>query len=108
MAETEESESVSDPELSFDSMALGLALDRSRSGRRKPGRDDAADRLLAAQEALIADQRHQLREQARTLGLDRWSKRLRLGLQALTILVGLLALASVGVLAWRAHNANGV
>ena len=91
-----------------DSAATGIALDRARARRGKASGDAVADRFLAAQEALIADQRHHLREQARTLGLDRWSKRLRLGLQGLTILVGLLALTAVGVLAWKAHEANGV
>src|SRR4051794_35038020 len=85
-----------------DSTALGIALDRARSRRGKHlSGDDPADRLLTAQEALIADQRRHLREQARTIGLDRWSKRLRLALQGLTILVGLLALFGVGWLAWK-------
>src|SRR5581483_6856694 len=69
---------------------------------------EVADRFLAAQEALIADQRHHLREQLRTLGLDRWSKRLRLTLQALTALVGVLVLAIVAGMAWDARNADGI
>ena len=117
MAESGESESVSDPEQSFDSAAVGIALDRVRAPRGKGGRkppiggqggDDAADHFLAAQEALIADQRHHLAAQFRHLGLKLWSERLKLTAQALTIAVGLLALGVVASTAWEAHEADGL
>jgi len=88
-----------------DSAAVAMALDRKR-GRGKA--DAAADRFLAAQEALIADQRRHLHEQLRTLGLDRWSKRLRLAFQALTMLVGVLVLGLVGWMAASAASADGL
>jgi len=70
--------------LETDSTALGVALDRVRSRRRKAG-PDAADRLLNDQRGLIADQRRHLREQFRHLGLKTWSERLKLILQVLRI-----------------------
>jgi len=93
--------------LETDSTALGVALDRVRSRRRK-AEPDAADRLLNDQRGLIADQRRHLREQFRHLGLKTWSERLKLILQALTLLVGLTILGAVGLLAWQAHAADGV
>ena len=101
-------EAERDAALATDSAAVAMALDRKRTGRAGKRADAAADRFLAAQEALVSKQLHHLDEQFRNLGLDRWSKRLRLMLQVLTILVGVLVLAGVGFMAWRAHEADGV
>ncbi len=107
MAESGESESISDPDQSFDSAAVGIALDRARARRRKVG-DDAADRFLAAQEALIADQRHHLREQFRHLRLKHFSDRLKVLLQLLTIAAGAAVLGVIGLVAWQASRADGI
>ena len=112
MTESSESESVSEPELSFDNGAVGIALDRVRTpggrGNRKPAGDDAADHFLAAQEALIADQRASLREQMRHMRLKHFGERLKVAIQLLTILVGVAVVASLGTMAFDAARADGV
>jgi tetratricopeptide (TPR) repeat protein len=108
MAESGEPESVSEADQNFDSAALGIALDRARSRRGKPTGDDAADHFLAAQEALIADQRHHLREQFRHLRLKHFSERLKVALQLLTIAVGVALVATLGWMAFEASRADGV
>jgi Tfp pilus assembly protein PilF len=92
-----------------DSAAVAIALERARTRRRKtPAGETEADRFLAAQEGLIADQRRHLHEQLRHLGLKLWSERLKLGLQALTILVGVFAVGVAASMAWAAHEADGL
>jgi tetratricopeptide (TPR) repeat protein len=90
-----------------DSAAVGLALDRTRARRGKAG-DAAADRFLAAQEGLIADQRHHLREQFRHLRLKHFSERLKVALQLLTVTVGVALVATLGWMALDAARADGV
>jgi tetratricopeptide (TPR) repeat protein len=106
MAELAESESGAEPQQALDtgSAAVAVALQYGRGGRTPK----SVDRFLARQEELIAKQLHHLDAQFSTMQLDHWSKRLRLGLQALTMLAGVLILGAVGWLAWRAHEANGV
>ena len=99
-------EAERDAALSTDAAAVALAMDRARKGRRKAG--DPADLFLEDQRRLIAKQLHHLDEQFKTLTLDRWSKRLRLAFQALTILVGVLVLAGVGWMAAEASRADGL
>jgi tetratricopeptide (TPR) repeat protein len=108
MAEVGESESVSEADQNFESAAVGIALDRARARRGKPTGDDAADHFLAAQEALIADQRHHLHEQMRHMGLKHFSDRLKVALQLLTIAVGVALVATLGWMALDAAHADGV
>ena len=100
-------ETAAEAAFQTDAAGVGLAMDRARARRGGKG-DEATDRFLAAQEALIAKQGHHLDAQFRILGLDHWSKRLRLALQALTILAATLALSAVGWMAVGAAHADGV
>ncbi len=102
-----EGEAAPDAAVVSDSAGVGIALERARARRGGKGAD-AADRFLAAQEALIADQRRHLHEQLRTLGLDHWSKRLRLGFQVLTLVFGVGVVAVIGAMAFDASRADGV
>ncbi len=108
MAEMFDADGAEAAAVEADSTALGIALDRARSRRRSPGSEAAADRLLAAQETLIAAQGHHLTAQSRTLVLDHWSKRLRLALQVMTIAAALALAAALSWMALDAARANGV
>ena len=103
-----EGETAAEAALLTDATGVGLAMDRARSRRGGKRTDAAADRFLAAQEALIAKQGHHLDAQFRILGLDHWSKRLRLALQVLAILAATLALSAVGWMAFEAAHADGL
>ena len=90
-----------------DNGAVAFALERA--GRRRGKRAEAAvDGLLEDQRALIAEQRRHLAAQSRTLALDHWSKRLRLGLQAMTIAAGLAVVAALAWMVFDATQARGV
>ncbi len=102
-----EGEAAPDASLSSDSAAVGIALDRAR-GRRGKAADPIADRFLARQEELAAKQLHHLDEQFRHLRVRALSERLKVTVQVLTILVGLLVLGSVGLMAWEATRADGL
>jgi tetratricopeptide (TPR) repeat protein len=104
MEELLEQESGAEPEQALDTSSVAVALALNPPAGAPP----AVERFLARQGELVAKQLHHLDEQLRMLRLDRWSKRLRLALQALTILVGVLALAAVLVMAWKAHEDHGV
>jgi tetratricopeptide (TPR) repeat protein len=106
LLDTLEGEAERDAALATDTAAVSVALDRARGRRRRAG--DPADLFLEDQRRLIAKQLHHLDEQFKTLTLDRWSKRLRLAFQVLTILVGLLVLGSVGWMAFDATRADGL
>jgi tetratricopeptide (TPR) repeat protein len=103
-----DAEAGEDPVIASETSAVAIALERARNRRGAKKGDDALDRFLDDQRALIADQRHQLHEQFRHLGLKLWSERLKLALQALTVLVGLLVLGVVAWMAWEAHSADGL
>src|SRR5579862_6956077 len=92
---------------SGDGAAVAIALERVR-GRRGKSDDAVADRLLARQEELVAKQLHHLDEQFRHLRVRALSDRLKVTVQVLTILVGLLVLGSVGLMAWEATRADGL
>jgi tetratricopeptide (TPR) repeat protein len=107
MSEWLEKESELEREQALDggSAAISLALDGAKGD---PALRTHIGSFLEDQRGLIADQRHHLREQLKTSSLDHLSKRLRVAFQGLTILVGLLALASVGAIAWSAYNDRGL
>jgi Tfp pilus assembly protein PilF len=113
MAEFGEPESAADSEpgrdagIATDGAAVAVALGRARRKTRGGG-DDAEQRFLAAQEALIADQRRHLAAQYKTMGLDDWHKRLRLLTQGLTVLAGVLVMGALAWTAWEAHEADGI
>ena len=98
-----EGDGALDAAVQADNAGIGLALDRARR-RKASGGDAAADRFLAAQEALIADQRHHLDEQLKHMGVRVWSERLKLALQVMTIALGVLVVAGVGRMAWSAAH----
>jgi tetratricopeptide (TPR) repeat protein len=87
------------------SAAIALALD---GARHDPSLSGDIRSFLARQQHLIDAQLLHLHEQFTHLKLKHWGERLKLTLQALTILVGVLALGVVAMLAWQAHLANGV
>jgi hypothetical protein len=87
------------------SAALALALDGAKHDPHL--RSDIAG-FLADQRRLIAAQLEHLHEQFAHLKLKHWGERLKLALQALTILVGVIILGGVLLLAWQAHQARGV
>jgi hypothetical protein len=89
-----EEDGVAQSGIAADSGAVAYALDRAGRSRGKRA-DDAVEGLLEDQRALVAEQRHHLAAQSRTLALDHWSKRLRLALQAMTIAAGLAVLATL-------------
>jgi tetratricopeptide (TPR) repeat protein len=86
-------------------VALAAALDEARAN---PDLSPPVRALFEAQARLVDDQRHHLAEQLRVVRLDKWSKRLKLLLQAITILIGAAILAGVGALIWTAHTEQGV
>ncbi|HET9161315.1 MAG TPA: hypothetical protein VFN88_11950 [Caulobacteraceae bacterium] len=102
--ESGEPEAEASAAVQTDGTAVAIALDRARRRKGRAAANDEVDRFLEKQEALIDDQRAHLHEQFRSIRLDRWSKRLRLALQALTILVGVLALGSLSAIAWQAAS----
>jgi tetratricopeptide (TPR) repeat protein len=97
--------SVGEQALDGGSAALALALDGAKHDPHL--RSDIAG-FLGDQRLLIAAQLEHLHEQFAHLKLKHWGERLRLALQALTVLVGVMVLAGVLMLAWHAHQANGV
>ena len=95
LLKAEEEAEVAAPENGAAAMALAL----DHAGDPKPPR--AVERYLAKHEQLIDGQLHHLE-------LEHWSKRLKVTVQALTLLVGVIALTAVLALAWDAHNADGL
>jgi hypothetical protein len=86
-------------------VALAAALDEARAN---PDLSPPVRALFEAQARLVDDQRLHLVEQLRVVRLDKWSKRLKLLLQAITILIGAAILAGLGALVWTAHADQGV
>jgi tetratricopeptide (TPR) repeat protein len=86
-------------------VALATALDEARGDDSL--REDVRT-FFRAQTEFVREQRHHLAAQFAVdlglKGLDRWSRRLRLLLQGMTICVGALALGAVGWMAWQAHE----
>jgi tetratricopeptide (TPR) repeat protein len=86
-------------------VALATALDEARGDDSL--REDVRT-FFRAQTEFVREQRHHLAAQFAVdlglKGLDRWSRRLKLLLQGMTICVGALALGAVGWMAWQAHE----
>ena len=85
---------------SVDPVAVALAL--GGSSREK------ADAFLDDQRALIADQRHHLREQFKQLRLNIWQQRLGVLLRIATGFVGLVVAAGLALMIWNAAHADGL
>ena len=83
-----------------DAAAVALAL----GGASR----EEADAFLADQRALIADQRHHLREQFKQLTLGIFGQRLSIALKALTAILGVAIAVSLGVAVWNASQADGM
>jgi tetratricopeptide (TPR) repeat protein len=64
--------------------------------------------LSQNQNALIADQRHHLREQLKQIHLDIWEKRLGVWLRAATFCVGVAAASGVAMMVWQAAHSSGL
>jgi tetratricopeptide (TPR) repeat protein len=103
-----EGEAAPDAAMVSDSAGVGMALDRARRRRGGKAVDAAADRFLAAQEALISDQRHHLHEQLKQMRLKHFSERLKVTMQLMTIGLGVLAVATLAWMAFDASRADGV
>jgi tetratricopeptide (TPR) repeat protein len=86
-------------------LAMAAALDEARAGPDLPPDVRA---FFQAQTELAREQRHHLGAlfavDLGLKGLDRWSRRLKLLLQGMTVCIGALALGSVGWMAWEAHE----
>jgi tetratricopeptide (TPR) repeat protein len=79
--------------------AIAIALDETRGRRR---RTDTVDAFLEDQRRLTAAQLTHLHAQFGSLRWRAWADRLKVTLQALTVLVGVIALGAVGAIAWNA------
>ena len=90
-----------------DSAAVGVALDRLRRKKRGSA-DEAEQRFLAEQSALISDQREHLREQLKQMRLKHFGERLKVTIQMMTIALGMAIVAGLGWMAVDAGRANGV
>jgi tetratricopeptide (TPR) repeat protein len=86
--------------------AIAIALDHAKAN--SPPSANAVEAFLASQRELIGRQLHHLDAQSRGSKLDHWSKRLKVAVQALTLLVGMIVLAAVAAMAWDARNADGL
>jgi hypothetical protein len=69
---------------------------------------DKADAFLDDQRALIADQRHHLREQYKQLRLGIFGQRLSIALKALTAIVCATIAVGLGIAGWNASRADGM
>ncbi|HEY5411171.1 MAG TPA: hypothetical protein VIJ94_10640, partial [Caulobacteraceae bacterium] len=89
--------------------AVALALGKTRAGAKLPPETAA---FLLKQTRLIDLQTEHLHEQRELvlsrLRWGRFSDRLKALLQAMTVLVGLAVVVGVGVMAWQAHQDNGL
>jgi predicted Zn-dependent protease len=83
-------------------LAMAAALDEARASPDLPPRVAA---FFEAHTRLADHQRHHMDALFR---LDRWSRRLRLLLQAMTIAVGLAIVTALAVMAWGASREHGV
>jgi len=83
-----------------DPAAVALAL--GGASRAK------ADEFLSNQNALIADQRHHLREQFKQLRLSIWQQRLGVLLRIATGFVGLIVAAGLIYMIWDASQSSGL
>ncbi|HET9161316.1 MAG TPA: hypothetical protein VFN88_11955, partial [Caulobacteraceae bacterium] len=101
------SEGQAGPGAEPDTAAVAIALDRA-SRRKGRAANDEIDRFLGKQEALIERQVRRLDEELHHMRLRHFSERLKVGLQLLTMLVGVLALAAVGAMAWSASRDNSL
>ncbi len=82
--------------------AVAIALSKTSKGNKAV--DAEAVAFLRDQRALIGDQRHHLAAQYKHLALKYWSERLKLALQALTVLVGVLIFIAIATLTIGAMN----
>jgi tetratricopeptide (TPR) repeat protein len=69
---------------------------------------EEADNFLRNQNALIADQRHHLREQFKQLRLNIWQQRLGVLLRAATAIVGIAVAGFFGLMVWDAAHSSGL
>ena len=65
-------------------------------------------RFYGSQRALIADQRHHLREQFKQLKLGIFSQRVSIALKGLTAVIGLAVVIALGFVVWNAAHADGL
>ena len=83
-----------------DPAAMALAL--GSASRAK------ADAFLDDQRGLIAEQRHHLHEQFKSLRLTIWEQRMGVLLRAATAVVGIAVAGFIGAFVWNAARANGL
>ena len=112
MAEIEDTSEGAAPEAPVEasSAAVGLALGRA-SKTSKP-LDAKAAAFLDEQTRLVRLQTEHMHEQRElVLSRLRWGRfgdRLKALLQLMTVLVGLVIVAVIGVMAWHAHETSGL
>jgi tetratricopeptide (TPR) repeat protein len=113
MAEVQEPESGSEPDIGAASLSPAAAMAIGvRKGRAGEKADPEFDAFLRKQSRLIDLQTEHLHEQRELmtsrLRLGRWRDRVTLALQGLTVLVGIAVAGAVAVMAWQAHEDHGV
>ena len=99
MAEEGE-DTVAEAAAGVDPAAVALALGGASRGK--------ADAFLDEQRALIADQRHHLREQFKQLTLSIFGQRLSIALKALTAALGAAVAVGLVIAVWDAAHADGM
>src|SRR4051812_24334520 len=86
-------------------LAIDLAMEEARADPSLRGHVAA---FLNDQRALIADQRHHLREQFKQVRLATFSQRLSIPLKRAPGLVGIAIFGGVGTAVWNASRARGL
>ena len=99
----ESATSDSDAEVS----ALGADPFAAEVGLNAASRKEG-DAFLRAQQALISDQRHHLREQFKQLSVTLWEKRLGVTLRLATILAGFAVVVGGAFMVWQAAQTSGL
>jgi tetratricopeptide (TPR) repeat protein len=93
-------------------LAAGVGLAFGRTSKGNKALDEDARIFLREQTDLLRLQKEHLHEQRllilSRLRLGRWKDWVTLTLQLLTVLVGVIVAAALGVMAWQAHRDHGV
>ncbi|HET7084792.1 MAG TPA: tetratricopeptide repeat protein [Rhizomicrobium sp.] len=93
------------PPIDTGGLAADLAIEEAR---KDPSLRAHVAAFLDDQRALIADQRHHLREQFKQVHLSVWEKQLGVLLRLATAVVGIAFASAIGVMVWDAAHSNGL
>src|SRR5215831_17614452 len=111
-AETDDVAGVASAPSPDPGLAAGVGLAFGRTSKGNKALDEDARIFLREQTDLLRLQKEHLHEQRllilSRLRLGRWKEWVTLTLQLLTVLVGVIVAAALGVMAWQAHRDHGV